>query len=104
MTRTRDRYLRGNYAQVAHRLARIHGHTLAESKVRVHEVADAVRAILLEGGLARLPDLGLFYVGYRRVARVPQGVGLRPRRDFATIRFRPLRRLTRLHLRRLVDG
>lgn len=103
-TRTRDRYLYGSYLQVAKRLARIHGLTLATSKDMTQKVTDAIRSILLEGGTARLPNLGMLYVSYRRVARAPQGCGIKPRKDLASIRFRPVRRLTRTQLRRLVDG
>ena len=104
MTKTRLRLVSGSYEEVARRLSRIHGHNLKYAREMIREVADALRAILLEGGVARLPDLGTLYVEYCRVTRRPTGKGIKPQKDYARIRFRGLRSLHRASLRRLLDG
>jgi len=104
MTKTRLHLVSGSYEEVARRLSRLHGHNLQTSKQMVREVADALRSILLEGGVARLPNLGTLYVEYCRVTRRPTGKGVKPQKDYARIRFRGLRSRHRASLRRLLDG
>jgi hypothetical protein len=94
----------GSYVEVARRLSLLHGYDIKDAKRMVREVSDALRAIILEGGVARLPDLGAIYVAYCRVTRRPTGKGVKPQKDYVRIRFRGLRSLTRTSLRRLLDG
>lgn len=83
----------------------MYGYNRATSRKMIREVTDALRSILLEGGVARLPKLGVFYVEYCRMKQKPtSGAIIHGKKDYARIRFRGLRCLHQGPLRRLLDG